>query len=74
MRSKQLEHCRNPDRQEPSVAATSIPHFRNDAGLPVIRVAAKEFMCIGAKPPFDHPHIHAICAPPDALWHDSKAA
>jgi uncharacterized Zn-finger protein len=100
MRSKQLEHCRNPDRQEPSVAATSIPHFRNDAGLPVIRVAAKEFMCIGAKPPFDHPHIfldmgseteivcpycstlfrydgslsHAICAPPDALWHDSRAA
>jgi uncharacterized Zn-finger protein len=39
------------------MAAKSIPHFRNDAGLPVIRVAAKEFMCIGAKPPFDHPHI-----------------
>lgn len=39
------------------MAAKSIPHFRNDAGLPVIRVAAKEFMCIGAKPPFDHPHV-----------------
>jgi uncharacterized Zn-finger protein len=39
------------------MAAASIPHFRNDVGLPVIRVAAKEFMCIGAKPPFDHPHV-----------------
>ena len=39
------------------MAVTTVPHFQNDAGLPVIRVAAKEFMCIGAKPPFDHPHI-----------------
>jgi uncharacterized Zn-finger protein len=34
-----------------------IPHFHNDPGVPTIRVGAKEFMCIGAKPPFDHPHI-----------------
>lgn len=33
------------------------PHFHNDLGVPVIHVGSKEFMCIGAKPPFDHPHV-----------------
>ena len=39
------------------MAATGIPHFHNDLGVAVIHVGAHEFMCIGAKPPFDHPHI-----------------
>ncbi len=39
------------------MAAHAIPHFKNDVGLPSIRVSAKEFMCIGASAPFDHPHI-----------------
>ncbi|MBD3848691.1 zinc-finger domain-containing protein [Bosea sp. SSUT16] len=39
------------------MAATGIPHFQNDAGVAVIHVGAHEFMCIGAKPPFDHPHV-----------------
>jgi uncharacterized Zn-finger protein len=34
-----------------------VPHFHNEPGVPIIEVGAKEFMCIGAKPPFDHPHI-----------------
>ena len=34
-----------------------VPHFRNDAGVPVIEIGAREFMCIGANPPFDHPHV-----------------
>ena len=34
-----------------------IPHFQNDAGVPVIEVGSKEFLCIGARPPFDHPHV-----------------
>jgi len=38
------------------MADAYVPHFANDAGVPVIRIGAKEFMCIGAKPPFDHPH------------------
>jgi uncharacterized Zn-finger protein len=25
--------------------------------VPAIAVGAKEFMCIGALPPFDHPHV-----------------
>ena len=33
------------------------PHFHNTDGVREIRIGAKEFMCVGAKPPFDHPHI-----------------
>ena len=34
-----------------------VPHFHNTAGVPVIEIGAREFMCIGALPPFDHPHV-----------------
>ncbi|MCX5481573.1 zinc-finger domain-containing protein [Kaistia geumhonensis] len=34
-----------------------IPHFHNDSGVALIEIGVKEFMCVGAKPPFDHPHI-----------------
>ena len=39
------------------MADTGIPHFHHDSGVAVIHVGAHEFMCIGAKPPFDHPHV-----------------
>ncbi len=39
------------------MASGATPHFQNQMGLASIEVGAKEFMCIGAKPPFDHPHI-----------------
>ncbi len=39
------------------MADHSIPHFTNDEGVRVVMVGAREFMCIGARPPFDHPHI-----------------
>lgn len=39
------------------MADHGIPHFHNAPGVAEIRVGAKEFMCIGAPPPFDHPHI-----------------
>lgn len=35
-----------------------IPHFQNDAGHNSIEIGVKEFMCVGANPPFDHPHIY----------------
>ena len=34
-----------------------VPHFHNDIGVAEIEIGAKEFMCIGAMPPFDHPHV-----------------
>ena len=39
------------------MADQSVPHFHNDGGVPTIRIRVKEFMCVGARPPFDHPHI-----------------
>jgi uncharacterized Zn-finger protein len=40
------------------MAAGTIPHFHNDQGAAVINIGAKEFMCIGATAPFDHPHVY----------------
>jgi uncharacterized Zn-finger protein len=34
-----------------------VPHFTNDEGAPAIDIGVHEFMCIGAAPPFDHPHV-----------------
>ena len=33
------------------------PHFHNQPGAPKVRIGVREFMCIGALPPFDHPHV-----------------
>lgn len=40
------------------MAGHSIPHFQNDAGHPVVSIGVREFMCVGANPPFDHPHVY----------------
>ena len=34
-----------------------VPHFHNDAGVAVMEIGSQEFMCVGANPPFDHPHV-----------------
>lgn len=34
-----------------------IPYLKNDAGVKQIEIGSKKFMCIGATPPLDHPHI-----------------
>jgi uncharacterized Zn-finger protein len=39
------------------MADHAIPHFHNDPGVATVKVGAREFMCMGASPPFDHPHI-----------------
>jgi uncharacterized Zn-finger protein len=39
------------------MAERVVPHFHNEPGAPVIEIGAHEFMCIGALPPFDHPHV-----------------
>jgi len=35
-----------------------IPHFHNTDGVSKIEISARKFQCIGALPPFDHPHIY----------------
>lgn len=39
------------------MAENVVPHFHNDPGVEVIHVGVHELQCIGAKPPFDHPHV-----------------
>lgn len=39
------------------MAGGTVPHFQNDAGHATIEIGVKEFMCVGANPPFDHPHV-----------------
>ena len=39
------------------MAESYVPHFHNTPGVPVIEIGAQEFMCVGATPPFDHPHV-----------------
>ncbi len=34
-----------------------VPHFHNQIGAAWIRIGVKDFMCVGALPPFDHPHV-----------------
>jgi uncharacterized Zn-finger protein len=49
------------------MAHGATPHFHNDMGLPMIEVGAREFMCVGARPPFDHPHVFLDMGPADEL-------
>ncbi|MBZ8134637.1 zinc-finger domain-containing protein [Afifella sp. IM 167] len=39
------------------MADSVVPHFHNTDGVPAVKIGAREFMCIGALPPFDHPHV-----------------
>ena len=39
------------------MAESFVPHFHNTPGVPVIDIGPREFMCVGEKPPFDHPHV-----------------
>jgi uncharacterized Zn-finger protein len=34
------------------------PKLANDAGVDEITIGVKEFECIGALPPYDHPHVY----------------
>lgn len=39
------------------MAEQVVPHFQNSDGHESVSIGVKEFMCIGAHPPFDHPHV-----------------
>ncbi len=39
------------------MAGQAIPHFKNDEGVSKIEIGVKEFQCMGATPPQDHPHV-----------------
>ncbi|MCB1526782.1 MAG: zinc-finger domain-containing protein [Hyphomicrobiaceae bacterium] len=39
------------------MASSVVPHFANDKGVEKIFIGVKEFQCMGARPPYDHPHV-----------------
>jgi uncharacterized Zn-finger protein len=39
------------------MAVSVVPHLANDQGVEKIYVGVKEFQCMGARPPYDHPHV-----------------
>ena len=47
----------HPDFKSKIMADHIVPHFHNDPGVAVIEIGAREFMCVGARPPHDHPHV-----------------
>ena len=40
------------------MAKAVVPHFHNNPGVREIRIGVKEFMCVGATAPYDHPHVY----------------
>lgn len=76
-----LRRKRDEQLGEPAMADHVVPHFQNDIGAPVIEIGVREFMCVGATPPYDHPHIFCdmgddneiICAYCSTLYrHNAK--
>jgi uncharacterized Zn-finger protein len=65
------------------MAGHIVPHLANDNGAEKIFIGVKEFNCMGARPPFDHPHIYidmgadnqAVCPYCSTLYiYDSRLA
>jgi uncharacterized Zn-finger protein len=70
-----------PLNRHRSMAEHVIPHFHNDLGVSRITIGTKKFMCMGARPPLDHPHIfidmgddaEAVCSYCSTLYvHDPR--
>jgi uncharacterized Zn-finger protein len=40
------------------MAQGAVPHLANDEGVESIKVGVRELNCMGARPPFDHPHVY----------------
>jgi uncharacterized Zn-finger protein len=40
------------------MATHVVPHIANDLGVEKIMVGVRELKCMGARPPFDHPHVY----------------
>jgi uncharacterized Zn-finger protein len=40
------------------MALDSVPQLANDLGAEKVFVGVRELKCMGARPPFDHPHVY----------------
>ncbi len=39
------------------MAHSLVPHLVNDKGVDRVAIGVREFQCMGASPPYDHPHV-----------------
>ncbi len=44
--------------QGDSMTSSPVPHLANDLGVEKIFIGVRELNCMGARPPFDHPHVY----------------
>ena len=47
----------HPGKAHP-MADSLVPHLANDQGAEKIYIGVREFQCMGARPPHDHPHVY----------------
>ncbi|MGE0767417.1 MAG: zinc-finger domain-containing protein [Hyphomicrobiaceae bacterium] len=40
------------------MATGIVPNFANDDGVDRVKVGVRELNCMGARPPYDHPHVY----------------
>lgn len=40
------------------MATSVVPNFANDDGVDRIKVGVRELNCMGARAPYDHPHVY----------------
>ena len=40
------------------MAGHTTAHFANDQGVDKIHIGVRELKCMGARPPYDHPHVY----------------
>lgn len=46
-----------PNHRDSKMHGPATPKFTNDSGEASISIGVKEFECMGATPPYDHPHV-----------------
>ncbi|MEC5325552.1 zinc-finger domain-containing protein [Aurantimonas sp. A3-2-R12] len=49
------------------MAGDGYAKFKNDRGVPEIRIGVKEFKCAGASAPQDHPHVYLNMGAADTI-------
>ena len=52
-----IEQFSRRTRWDDEMGHSIVPHLANDQGAEKIFVGVKEFKCMGARPPHDHPHV-----------------
>jgi uncharacterized Zn-finger protein len=50
--------ARSASEKADDMAHSIVPHLANDQGAEKIFIGVKEFQCMGARAPYDHPHVY----------------